>query len=616
MKQVELLYNVQSIKYKVLTYLRVKNLIIYIGVFIYSPLQAQFQDHFSDGNITQSPVWEGDVTYFEVDSSPQRYLHLNAPEEPDTSYISTQFKAVNEAQWVFYVRMDFNPSSSNYTKIFLMSSKSNLNESLKGYYLMIGNTDDALTLYKQNGTVHLKLINGPNGMLSQNHNDMNIKITRSSQGEFKLYVDTTLNGTFLFLGDHTDTEIMNSSYFGIQCVYTASRSDKFYFDDIQASGTIPPDHTPPHVDSLWILNESALQIQWSEDIQTNLPHILNNITLNPGNIHPTGLDFNTDEQLTLYFAKPWSSSQAYALRLQDISDAAGQTLHDTSLSFVYPALPQIGDLVINEVLFYPREGSYDFVEIYNRSKSYLKLDSCYLGNTEHGVINNLKLISTRQNLAPNEYWVITKSRDNLGEQYPNSNTQHILELSTMPTYAMEEGTVVFLDRTKTVLDSLHYTEDMHFDLLYDVQGVSLERISANLPSQQNDNWQSASEDAGFATPGYLNSQSRDIETTTDILSLDKPIFSPNNDGFEDVLELNYHLPSGGYMANIYWFDLEGRLLHQTLNNQYVGTDGVCFWNGENEDQAILPGGIYIVMAEFIKPDAPILYEKRAFALVR
>ena len=126
--------------------------------FIYSSI-AQYNDNFSDGNYTSNPTWgNGDFADFEVLNSK---LHLNAVTIADR-HLSIFSQAIENASWEFLVRMDFNPSSSNLSRVYLVSNNSNLASSLNGYYISLGGTDDEVSLFRQDGTTSTKIIDGVN----------------------------------------------------------------------------------------------------------------------------------------------------------------------------------------------------------------------------------------------------------------------------------------------------------------------------------------------------------------------------------------------------------------------------------------------------------------------
>src|SRR5690606_32885285 len=93
-------------------------------------------------------------------------LQLNAT-SAGISYISTPSQSINNAQWEIYLEMDFNPSSSNYARIYLVSDEQDLSSALNGYFVMVGGTQDEISLYKQKGNSFFKLIDGEDKRLDQ-----------------------------------------------------------------------------------------------------------------------------------------------------------------------------------------------------------------------------------------------------------------------------------------------------------------------------------------------------------------------------------------------------------------------------------------------------------------
>lgn len=195
---------------------------------------SQFTDNFSDGNLTSNPNWIGDVINFEVDSN--YTLHLNDSIE-STSSLFTSSNALMNGEWIFDVRLDFSPSTNNYAKVYLVANSTDLFNT-EGVYVKIGGQSgsvDDLSLYIQTGSTHTQIIDGTDGLLTNNP-DIRVKVTRDNIGNWELFLDT--NGVFFSEGIAFDNTIIQSDYFGIYCKYTITRSDKFWFDNFIVNGTV------------------------------------------------------------------------------------------------------------------------------------------------------------------------------------------------------------------------------------------------------------------------------------------------------------------------------------------------------------------------------------------
>ena len=154
-----------------------KNFICLVLLSMPLLLLAQLSDDFNDSSLFNYPVWLGDVDSFELIN--QR-LHLNAPSNSSESYLSTGWDGAVNGEWVFDVFMDFNPSASNKSLIYLMSNEANLKGPLQGYFVMVGNGNDEVSLYKQDGINRSMLIDGQDWLLSTGQVNVCIKVTRDN----------------------------------------------------------------------------------------------------------------------------------------------------------------------------------------------------------------------------------------------------------------------------------------------------------------------------------------------------------------------------------------------------------------------------------------------------
>jgi hypothetical protein len=272
---------------------------------------------------------------------------------------------------------------------------------------------------------------------------------------------------------------------------------------------------------------------------------------------------------------------------------------DNSARFAIPEAASPNDIVINEILFDPNSGGVDFVEIYNRSGKVIDLRTIMI--SEFDTVLNLPIypqtISADGYLIfPSEYIVLSENQAAVKSQYTTPNPEGFIDLLNLPTMSIDGGTVCLSTGTN-IIDNFKYYDWMHFGLLNITKGVSLERIDFNRPAQDRTNWHSAAESVGFATPAYENSQYHDAGETDDVLEITPPVFSPDEDGMDDVMNINYHFDTPGFTANITLYDSKGRAVKMLVRNELLGVKGTFSWDGTTDDREKARIGIYIIFFE-------------------
>jgi hypothetical protein len=304
--------------------------------------------------------------------------------------------------------------------------------------------------------------------------------------------------------------------------------------------------------------------------------------------------------IALKLSAPLQTGISYTVSATAIMDCKGNGagVQHTSLTGL-PEAPDSLDLVINELLFNPRTNGEDYIELYNRSNKILDASKLYLANRNGaGAIASPKQLTENALLLyPGQYLLITENKTILALHYHVKNPAAVLELASLPSYPDTEGTVVLLHQQK-VLDEVHYADDWHFDLITDKEGIALERIDPEGPSQDAHNWHSAASTAGYGTPGYQNSQWQQVAPSAAQLTIATPVFSPDNDGHDDVALIQYNINEPGYVANLFLFDAKGVQVRHLVKNGTLGLKGSWTWDGLNEQKQRLPIGTYILYAEF------------------
>ncbi len=271
-----------------------------------------------------------------------------------------------------------------------------------------------------------------------------------------------------------------------------------------------------------------------------------------------------------------------------ISDCAGNILSGTdSVRFAIPDSAEISDIIINEILFNPLpEFPYDFVELYNNSDKIIDLGALRIASTDpidNSLIDIQTISSEGYLIFPGEYVALTESPETIKNHYATTNPGGFLKVETMPSFNDDEDAVVITNSSLTRMDQFNYSDKYHYPLISDPEGISLERISFNRPTQDSSNWHSAAETVGFATPAYENSQHAEAIDDGSEVSVEPEVFSPDNDGNSDVVNINYHFGEPGFTANLKIFDSKGRLVIHLVKNELLGIEGTFTWNGITED---------------------------------
>lgn len=303
----------------------------------------------------------------------------------------------------------------------------------------------------------------------------------------------------------------------------------------------------------------------------------------------------------------------YTLNLQPgFKDCAGNpTLTTQDFIFALPAKPDLHDIVLNEILFNPRTGGYDFIEFYNRSNKVFDLADLTMSN-ELSSSSSVKF-DAHFLILPKTYVAITEDPDNIKLNYNLPDTAVLIK-ADLPSFNDDKGKPVLSfdnNGTNTLIDSLYYTDKYHYALLDNLEGVSLERIDFNKFQTGPSNWHSAASTAGFATPGYINSQynSGGKEYSRGKFTLSSQRISPDSDGYEDYILINCSFPDPGYTCSVNIFDVQGRVIKEIANNALTGINNVFEWDGLSDDQSKIPLGIYILLIEYFDLQGNVFEEK-------
>lgn len=375
------------------------------------------------------------------------------------------------------------------------------------------------------------------------------------------------------------------------------------------------DHTKPEI--IWggALSVSTAGVDFSEPMDTLRLQNRFNYRLSDGWDVPATVEVTGENKVILSWNRPFEINKSYTLVIENQTDACGNQLGTVPVTVQWITLAP-GDVVINEVLFNPWPGGADFVEIYNRSDK--RIDSRLLVLASRDAEMKLKqpvsLSPAQAIVLPGSYLAVTIDTSAVFSFYTTFCRSGIRQLPALPSYPNERGQVVLLTDSLKVLDEFSYSEKMHHPLLYDVKGVSLERINPDTPAGQPGNWQSAASVAGYATPGCLNSQFSNEPVRATRVMVEPAVISPDSDGYNDELNIRYETKTSGWVANAWIFDASGRTVCRLLKNELMQTSGLISWKGEDETGKRLDAGIYVLLIELFDMNGNIERHKKAVTL--
>jgi hypothetical protein len=309
-----------------------------------------------------------------------------------------------------------------------------------------------------------------------------------------------------------------------------------------------------------------------------------------------------------------SENTIYTFNLLGIADCWSNTTMDINGSFALPQKPIESDLIINEILYDPYEGGSDFIEIYNRSSHAVSLDSCAIADATNGEMNTPDLITTRNLLLmPASFLVLARNGRELPNFYSNTNATAVWKVEGMSDFSSDDISYLVLANGE-LADEVAYNSEFHFPLLNTTDGVSLERIDYNRASNDATNWHSAAESAGFATPGVVNSQAVTTGRVTTEIGVAPEIFSPDNDGYNDVVTFSIRLEEAGFVGNLNVYNSEGLHIRYLMQNDLLGNEARVSWDGISDDGTKAPIGIYVILFEAFNTDGKVVAGKTSCVL--
>ncbi len=383
--------------------------------------------------------------------------------------------------------------------------------------------------------------------------------------------------------------------------------------------TMNPDTQAPQLLRSYSTDSITLRLVFDEPIDSTAAAAINLYSISEGiMISSVSILPPLFQEVQLKLNRPLQYNTIYTIQAEGIPDCKGNRMSATGIKAGRPLDPQRGDVVVNEILFNPKPNGEDYVEIYNGGNRVTDLSRLYIANrNSSGLASSIKVLSSVPfYIYPGEYYAFTESPDLLPLFYMVRFPDRVLNLSSPPSFPDEEGSVLILNGQGTVIDEVPYKDDWHFTLINNKEGVALERLDPRSASNDPGNWHSASTTAGYGTPGYQNSQYRSADTVAGSIKISPAVFSPDNDGHDDLVSIRYSLAESGYVANIVIFNTSGNPVRYLVRNALLGRTGSWTWDGLGEQGRSLALGHYIIATELFNLQGKKQLYKQQIVLAR
>lgn len=364
---------------------------------------------------------------------------------------------------------------------------------------------------------------------------------------------------------------------------------------------------PPFVKSVCVFDSLRIKLVFSQSLHQDF-------TIKPAGFYIDGgigdisailPDDHLFTSFMLYPSTPLNRFRLYTMSTgMSVKNCLGEDIFfSEEIAFGIPENAVYQDLIINEILFNPYPGGTDYVEIYNRSENVISLSGLRLASVN---INSLSPSDTNiselnldcKMLLPGEYALLCKDIGGVARYYECGPEKSFVEMESFPSYSNDNGCALLMDE-KNILDVFIYHKDMHYPLLNSAEGVSLERINSDRPASDVTNWHSASQLAGFGTPGYQNSQRSAMAYDKNRVWISPKVFTPGYDGINDHIGIYYDLDTPGCLANILIFNLSGQIVRHLINNEMLGSSGYFSWDGIRDDRQRASSGVYLALIELV-----------------
>ncbi|HKK46883.1 MAG TPA: lamin tail domain-containing protein, partial [Balneolaceae bacterium] len=394
--------------------------------------------------------------------------------------------------------------------------------------------------------------------------------------------------------------------------WTSSSSDDHYSAGEQ-NISFQSDTHPPKIVFAKTLTGGHLEVRFNEFIRLteNLGFSTDGQALTI-----TGFDSTQGNIIDLQGGTTKLKGKHTTLTAKNVSDVKGNMKASAKIPIARPLQPK--ELTINEIMYDPLNQTDDnnpdqseYIELRNTRDYAISLEGLSLHDApdEKSNITILEPVTSTAKWVPARGYVLIYA-ENTATKFKQSKVANFFDLKSTNMRSImrvdraglglaSEGDAIYLaDSSGTTIDSVYYDKSWQNPNLIDTRGIALERINPEGPSNDQSNWGSSVTIKG-GTPDKKNSiyQANPDKPSKIGISFDPNPFSPDNDGYQDNLFINYKLDQPDYLIRVRIYDRYGRLVRKLADGKPAGFDGQLIWDGRKNDDNRNRIGIYIVVFE-------------------
>ena len=274
--------------------------------------------------------------------------------------------------------------------------------------------------------------------------------------------------------------------------------------------------------------------------------------------------------------------------------------------FVWRGFPESA-VVLNEVMYDPRPGRPEWVELFNPGAEAVSLQDWLICDTRKALGKGA--FRPPSFILPEDFKVLTRD-SSFFTVYPDVDKDHVLVDKNFPTLNNSGDSLFLIDLSGATIDSLVYRSAWGGQ-----NGRSLERIRSGNSTADSTNWSASVAESG-CTPAAPNSILLHTEASGNWLTIAPDPFSPDGDGRDDFVTFTIQTKFPTAVAELKIFDSVGREIRRLLANQPVGSRYECIWDGRDVNGKILPMGIYIAYLEIYVNQRKQKSTKKVFVLAK